>query len=181
MPAGTPTKAEATATSRRRASRRRPRSEWAIRGALALLVTLIGYCAVTFSFAQVVVKADPMRAHHLAPYDGRITARAAAALAGPTATLAERRRADALAVEAIRQDPTAIDAVTTLGVNAQVRGDTAKARRTFAFAERLSRRNLIVQLWAIEDSVQRGDVGGALRHYDTALRVKPAAGGIIRR
>lgn len=161
------------AGSRRRGLPRRSRAEWAVRGGLALLVAVLGYYSVTFSLAQVLVRTDPERAHRLAPYDGRITARLAASLSSPEATPADRARGDALAKLALRQDPTAVAAVSALGLNAQVRGDTAAARRYFAYAEKLSRRDTITQLWAIEDAVGRGDVKDALRHYDIALRVKP--------
>lgn len=152
---------------------RRSPTEWAVRGGLALLVAVLGYYIVTFSLAQVVVKSDPQRAHRLAPYDGRITARLASKLSAPEASAADRRRGEEMARLALRQDPTAVGAVSALGLNAQVRGDTANARRYFAYAEKLSRRDTVTQLWAIENSVGRGDIKGALRHYDTALRVKP--------
>jgi hypothetical protein len=76
---------------------------------------------------------------------------------------------------ALRQDPTAVAAVETLGIDAQIRGDTAAARRLFDYAQVLSRRDLRSELWEIEYSVSRGNVIAALRHYDIALRtLRPA-------
>lgn len=43
-------------------------------------------------------------------------------------------------------------------------------------SERVSRRDLLTQLWLIEDAVAQNDVAAALRHYDRALSVFPAAG-----
>lgn len=40
-------------------------------------------------------------------------------------------------------------------------------------SERLSRRDLAVQLWLIEEAVSRDDLRGALLHYDRALSVHP--------
>lgn len=54
-----------------------------------------------------------------------------------------------------------------------------RARRLFLHSERLSRRNLITQLWAIEDAVARDDVAGALRHYDIALRTAPRMAEVL--
>ncbi len=157
---------------RRDLARRSPK-EWAVRLALAAVAVVLGYYSVTFSIAQLAVKRDPVLAYRLAPYDGRITAAYATSLAGPEATRQDRIRADALAKRALQQDPTAVAAVATLGINADVRGDKAAARRYFAYAQRLSRRDLRTQLFMIEDAVQREDIPGALHQYDVTLRVFP--------
>jgi hypothetical protein len=157
----------------------RSTTEWAVRSGIAAAAIAAGYFAVTHSLAQVLAKSDVERAHALAGSDGRIIARLAASLAGAKATEADRRRADQLAREALRRDPTAVVAVSTLGINAQIRGETDRARRVFAYSEKLSRRDLQTQLWAIEDAVGRNDVAGALRHYDIALRNEPDASQIL--
>lgn len=157
---------------------RRSRVEWVMRGATAAVAAVAGYGAVTFSLAGVV-KSDPARAYALAPYDGRLTGRLAAAIGDPEADAAARRESDVLARSALRQDPTAVAAASALGFNAQARGDLTFARRAFSYAEHLSRRDPTTQLWAIEDAVARGDVKGAMRHYDIALRVKPELGGLL--
>lgn len=151
---------------------RTPR-ETAVRIAAAAMAVIVGGLAVTFTIAQGAAGGNVAAAYRLAPYDGRVIARLAASLAGPDAGLAERRRADALARQALRREPMAVPAVSTLALDAQVRGDVNEARRLFAHAESLSRRDQQTQLWAIEDAVGRGDVDGALRHYDIALRTAP--------
>jgi hypothetical protein len=163
---------------RRDLARRSPR-EWAVRLGLAAVVVVLGYYGVTFSLAQVVVKRDPALAYRLAPYDGRITAAYATSLAGPDATVKDRARADALAKRALQQDPTAVAAVATLGINADVRGDKAAARRYFTYAQKLSRRDLRTQLFMIEDAVQRNDIRGALHQYDMTLRVFPTLSDML--
>lgn len=170
--------ARGTTLSRGNLSRRSLR-EWALRSALAVTTLAAGYVSVTRTQALTIRGANIASAVSLAPGDGRITALAAAALAGPDATLRDRAEADRLARHALRQDPTAVLAASTLGLNAQVRGDTAAARRIFAYAEALSRRNLPTQLWAIEDSVGRRDIPGALYHYDTALRSSASAATLL--
>lgn len=161
---------------------RRPRrsaSEWAIRGVGAAIAAALGVAVVSGSIAASVRGRDPAQAHRLAPSDGRWTALLASSLTIGEATPAQRRRADDLARAALRQDPTAVQAASSLGINAQVRGDTAGARRLFAYAERLSRRDQPTQLWAIEDAVSRGDVSGALRHYDIALRTSRTSSELL--
>lgn len=166
---------------------RRSSKEWAGRIALALSAAILCYFATTHSLAQVLRTKAPEQARGFAPYDGRITAYLAAKMAGPEATTQKRIEADRLARLAIRQDPTAVAAFATLGLNAQVRGDIEAARRYFAYSDKLSRRDLRTRLWLIEDAVAREDIPGALRHYDIALRTSrnapdllyPVLGGAI--
>lgn len=165
---------------KRRATRpRRSATEWGVRGALAVAAAGLGYLSVTHSVAYMIRGSAPARAHALAPWDGRITALLSEQLSGPEATAADRKRADDLARLALRQDPTAVAAVATLGINAQTRGDTADARRVFAYSEKLSRRDLRTRLWANEDAVARGDILGALRNYDIALRTSRIAPDLL--
>lgn len=164
---------------RRVPPRRRSAREWAVRGLLAVAAAAVGLAGVTETLAYALRNGDVTRAHALAPGNGRISALFSQNLSGPDATAADRVRADRMAREALRRDPTAVTAVTTLGLNAQVRGDAAVARRLFTFAGALSRRDLQTQVWAIEDAVSRGDVAGALHHYDTALRTSRSAPDLL--
>lgn len=153
-----------------RASSRRSAMEWAVRGGLALLAVVLAGISGARSLADVVRKGDPALAHTLAPEDARAAGLLARQLSGLTASTSDRLRADRLARAALRRDPTVVVAVATLGLNAQIIGDTATARRLFAYSDRLSRRDLMTRLWLIEDAVGKGDVAGALHHYDIALR-----------
>lgn len=164
---------------RGRALPRRSATEWGARGVLAVAAVTVGCASVANTFGYMVRNAQPELAHTLASRDGRVTASLARKLSGVEATAADRARADRLARRALRQDPTAVAAVTTLGVNAQLRGDAPTAGRLLAYAKLLSRRDLQTQIWAIEDGVARGDVSGALRHYDIALRTSREAPDLL--
>ncbi len=157
---------------------RRFRKQWPARVALAAIVAVVGYYEGSFSLAQASGR-DAERAFALASYDGRTTAHLAATLSGPEATASDRLRSDKLAITALRQDAVSVPAAAALGFNAQMRGDTVTARRAFTYSETLSRRDPLTQLWRIEDAVAHGDVDGALRHYDIALRVKPETSGAL--
>lgn len=166
--------------SRRRGARRsHSPAEWGVRGGLAIGAALLGTMSVAHSLAYMTRAVAPERAHMLAPWDGRITAILSEKLSGPEASDADRRKADQLAREALRQDPTAVAAVATLGIDAQIRGDTAAARQIFSYSEMLSRRDLRTRLWAIEDAVGRGDLPGALHNYDIALRTSRIATDLL--
>lgn len=153
--------------------------EWGVRGALAVVAAMAGAYCVALSLASAVAPANPEFARSLAPGDGRIAARLAVSLSGPQATAADRSRADQLAREALRHDPTAVMAVSAMGINAQIRGDVAGARRLFAYSQKLSRRDVQTQIWAIEDAVGRDDIDSALQHYDIALRTSPATSELL--
>ena len=158
---------------------RRSATDWSFRVLLAALIALTGGLAIARTLGSTIRTSDPARAHGLSLKDGRITAVYAASLAGAEATAQQRRVADRWARDALRQDPTAVIAASTLGLNAQVRGDVATARRFFTYSETLSRRDLQTQLWAVENAVAGGNIAQALRHYDVALRTSRIAADLM--
>lgn len=157
---------------------RSPRT-WAVRSGIAITVAMLGYFGITHTIAANVRSFDATEAAALAPRDGRNVAANALAIAIRATNDTERSRADQLARVALRLDPTATEALSTLGIDAQTRGDVGAARRFFTYSMRLSRRELQAQLWAIEDAVAHGDVPGALLHYDIALRTSRAAPDLL--
>lgn len=164
---------------RRGALARRTGREWSIRGAVALALVAAGYLSMVQSIAWSQRTAAVERAHRWAPGDGRITAALSEKVLAPDADASARDRAARLARAALRTEPTAVAAAATLGLVNEVRGDHAAARRLFAYSQRMTRRDLRTQIWAIEDSVGRGDVNGALHHYDIALRTSRLAPDLL--
>lgn len=163
-------------------SRRRPRRsalEWAVRGGLAVLAGVIGYVSTTNSLAEVVRKRDPVRAHALAPGNGRVTAALAEQMFIEKGDGQNQSATFALARRALLQDPTAVSAVATLGLLSQLNGRQIEARKLLNYSQRLSRRDLRTQLWALEDAVSRSNVPEALRHYDVVLRTSRAASELL--
>lgn len=154
-------------------------AEWAVRLLLASVVAVCGYYAAAHSLAWTLRKAAPTRAYAIAKYDGRLAAAVAQRLLEPNASSSARARARALGEEALLKDPTAVGGASTLGLVAQLRGDDASARRLFRYSERLSRRDLTTQLWAIEAAVARNDIPGALKYYDSALRTSRVAPDLL--
>jgi hypothetical protein len=143
---------------------------FAIAGGLAVL----GWFIFAHTLGQVMTgNGNPAGAYQLAPWDGRNGAALAEVLATPA--VGDYRGAGALSETALREDATAVGAAATLASTAKISGQAARSDRLFAYAERLSRRNLATQLWEIENSVVRGDITGALRHYDIAFRTNAKA------
>lgn len=148
---------------------------WGVRGGIAILLAIAGWASVSQTLAYVVRERDPARAHRLALGDGRITALFADKLVTANVVPQQRRLAEVLARSALRQDATAIPAVVVLGLGADLDGDASRVEALFTYSERLSRRDLRTQIWAIENAVARNDISGALRHYDIALRTSRSA------
>lgn len=139
----------------------------------------IGYVAIAHALANLLPESSAAYAHAIAPGDGRIAALYARSLTTADANEAARAKSSRVARRALRKEPTAVAAITTLGVNALIDGDTATSRRLFAYAQMLSRRDLPTQLWAIEDAIVRNDIPRALKHYDIALRTSPRAPEVL--
>ena len=157
---------------------RSPR-EWLARGSLAFGLAVFGYVGTVGSLALVVAKADPAQAYVMAPDNGVILAD----YAQSEFTRAPSSEADSLpaslARRALLSDPTAADALTVLGFQAQLRGEAAQADRIFSYSTALTRRELRPRLWAIGQAVERGDIAGALRNYDIALRTSRDASKLL--
>ena len=139
----------------------------------------LGSVIVAQSFAETLARRNPALAYALAPAKGRIAAELADAEFKADPSGDPQSNAARLPLVSLRADPTAVKAVTVLGLQAQIRNHTESARRYFAYSERLSRRNFNTQLWAVEDAVARGDISGALQHYDIALRTTRAAADVL--
>ncbi|MGI9375308.1 MAG: hypothetical protein ACR2PC_04280 [Tsuneonella suprasediminis] len=146
---------------------------------MAITAAICGYISVTSTLANALVKTDAAVAHSLSPFNGTITAELAAAEMTATPDSRGDSRPASLARDALRDEPTAVSALNVLGLQAQLSGDTQKARSIFAYSLALSRRNLQTHFWAIEDAVSRGDITGALQQYDIALRTSRRAPDVL--
>ncbi len=157
-------------------TRSRSAANWAGRIALAALTGIVGVFCVASALASSFGGRAPELAHKLAPWDGRITATLAerSFLVAAT-TSSDRTNSIALARSAVRDDPTVVGAVATLGLEAQLRGNDRQADRLLAYSQRLSRRNLATQVWALERAKARGDASAVVREYDQIFRTSEAA------
>lgn len=92
---------------------------------------------------------------------------AQALLAGnaPAATDASRN--------AIRADPLDRRGPALLGAVAASQGDDLAAASAFGVADRMARREPIVQAWFFGQAMERGDYGGAATRIDAMLRTHP--------
>lgn len=157
----------------------RSAKDWQAHTLAGLGLCALAYGFVTASFADVIVRVNPERASVLASHDGKVTAAYALSEMFVQPDGNPNGRPSEVARKALRQDPTAVDALTVLGFAAQLRSDPEAAIRVFAYSNALSRRELRPQLFAIEEAVSRGDIADALRHYDIALRTSSSASELL--
>lgn len=142
------------------------RRRWRAAGWTALLVGS-AVLIVFAGLAGALRNSQPAAALRFMPGDARALARRAeqSLLSGKPKPASAR--ADARA--ALARDATIPSAWRTLALVSP--DGPAKSVGLFETAERLSRRDMPTQIALLETAVRRGDVAGALGHYDVILRV----------
>lgn len=168
-----------TTTDRPMRRRRRRKDAMIGRSVVALLLAALGWISVSSTLARVVAHGDIDAGYKLASTNAQIAGRLALSLFQRNGGRGDLVRARLLARAALRRDATVVPAVVLLGLDADMSGNRNRAHRLFSYSERLSRRDLTTQMWALEDAVGRGDISGALRHYDIALRTSPESGDLL--
>lgn len=136
------------------------------RGLVVLALAAFAWPAMSFSFAMAGYSASPALAARLAPGNAFVQASLARSF-----VQIDSSRAEVAARRALERDPTRASAAGTLGLALAQRGEMQRGLALLDFSERISRRDLQVHLWGIELAAERGDIRGALHHYDLALRV----------
>lgn len=85
------------------------------------------------------------------------------------------KEAELLAATSLARQPVNPVAARSLALSWSLEGrQIDQAERLIKYSESLSRHDGPTQLWLIESHVQRGDIIGALVHYDRALRTEPS-------
>ncbi len=153
-------------------------SRW-LRWSIAAVCALAGASSVASTLANAIVRGDAERANTLPFADGRVAAAAAQAIYAKSPSRDDNSPAVVLARKALASDATAVDALTLLAFHATLNNRTEKANKLYAQTIRLSRRDLRSRIWAIEDSVNRGDIRRALANYDIALRTSSDAPNLL--
>lgn len=150
------------------------------RFALAAAILAIG---AWFTWSQAldrtVAEVNPQLALRLGAASAETRGAAARALLNQTAEEGVRERAERLAREALRKDPTVLSAWSALGLLRAGADDLDGANAIFSALGRYAQRDLPTQLWLIDQRVRQGNIEGALRHYDIALRTKKSSDEVL--
>lgn len=86
------------------------------------------------------------------------------------------RAVEEKAKRALRVEPLQSGTLRILATVLEVGRTLRSPRDIMLMSETVSRRDLITQVWLIEDAVSRDDVADALKHYDRALSAHPGVG-----
>jgi hypothetical protein len=153
------------------------RGATAARVAIGLAAFGLGLAVVSSGIAVRTERDNPARAAALFPSDARIAV--AALQAAGAAGAADAPGAKRLARRALAHDTTIPAAIEVRALEARSAGDTKREARLFELSDAISRRSLATRIWLIQRSVDGGDVAGALRHFDIALRTSSAAPALL--
>ena len=115
---------------------------------------------------------------------GRSTAeamasRAALGIVDAQGEAGRRAAVQVLTREALAREPTNVTAARMRAQLFAGTQDQDAALQWMLVAQALSRRELPVNVWLIEEAARRGDVDGALRRYDQALRTSKSAPTVL--
>lgn len=148
------------------------------RVALALAAMALSALVFHQGVANWLSRAAPERAASFAPGNARIAADAARAAIdrGESPSSAVVR---ALVDTALSRDLTLTAAIEFRALDAELTGDAQRAVRLFALSDEISRRSLPTRLWLLQQSVDSGDVKGALDQFDIALRTSSTAPDLL--
>lgn len=141
---------------------------------------LLGLCYAVLRVGIGIVAADvaPPVALTVAPDNAAALAAMSTRVMEPLTRDSMRRSAD-FARRAYLREPVSVTAIRQIGFATELEKGVSRARAVLRQSEKLSRRDFQTQLWLIEDAVNRGDVGGALQHYDVALRTSKRAPQVL--
>lgn len=134
------------------------------------------YLAASQAFVTVFNKRAPQLVERLAPNDPTVTGLRfdEMLLKDPAAKVDAEWQAKARRI--LRETPLSPGAIRIIAL---ANADATQRRSLMGLAERVSKRDLLTQLWLIEDAVQRDHLGDALAHYDRALSVFPASRNML--
>lgn len=140
--------------------------------------TALGLLSVAVTASTTLSGSAPELALTLWPASSAAAARKAEVL---TTTGDPGRMAEAgeLARRALLRQPLDATAARTLSIVAAQTGRADDAEQMLALAEWLSRRDALTQVALIEAKVAKGDVVGALVHYDRAMRTSVSTRAIL--
>lgn len=158
------------------AARSGRRGSGVVRGVLAALALLVGVLGVRHSLGLALSGSSPMLAVQLDGENAVARAQAALSLVEVNPELADYGAVRDMARGALARDAGNVAALAALGLTSETPRQEASV---FTAANRLSRRNLVTQMWMIEHAVARNDVPDVLRQYDIALRTSSAAPSVL--
>lgn len=139
-------------------------------GILAILALALVYCVFVNAYVNVFHRTDPERALYMLPNDPMgLNTRGSFMLGDLGEKAAGSQELAKLARASLVMQALNPGALRLLGLSAAP-GSFDAGRPAMTLSDKMTRRDMLVQFWLIEEAVYREDVAGALLHYDSALR-----------
>ncbi|WP_404712376.1 hypothetical protein [Sphingomonas sp. MMS24-J13] len=147
---------------------------------LSLGTVWVAYLAFVSAVVNVTHIENPSLALQFAPHDpAALDVQAGLMLVKNGGDLVGSDETAAMARDSLRHQVLNPVALRLLGLSTRRASSFATGRAVMALAERMTRRDLITELWLIQEAVLRGDVQSALSHYDYALRTWEASQDLL--
>lgn len=137
---------------------------------IMLAATLLAVPTTLVTVSLLKTRSDPANASALWSHNSLALGEFAADAMVPGASPADLEKGRRAAVKALAIEPGNVNAARALGILYGLQNREGAAVRALLYGEAMSRRDLPTQMALIEWRVQKGDIVGALHHYDRALR-----------
>ncbi|WP_332818456.1 hypothetical protein [Sphingopyxis sp.] len=142
---------------------------------IAILAVALAFFAFANAAAQIGAKLPVFKALGPAFYSSKADLLKLEMAAAKRPAAAGEPRFGAMATATLSRSPLSARALRDYALHREARGDAAGARKIFRAGNAISRRDGLTQYWLINDAAKRGDVPGALNHFDAVLRTMPEA------
>lgn len=152
---------------------------------LVVALVLAGV-SITSVMGSVYKSKQPQIAAQLWPVNGfALAQQAEVVLASSISALNEkpgyesRSLIQSLSEKAFLNEPFAISSIRNLALESQYQDKKENARKLMRKASELTRRDLVTNIWLIEDYAQLNDTVSSLRYYDQSLRISDEAQDLL--
>lgn len=139
----------------------------------------LAYQAGAFSYFAYLRNVSPAAAIALKPGDGLALVKNSDEDIQRRPNREFKKSEAAAAALSLVARPLNAGALRLLGSYSETQGNVSGSSAAMLLADRVSRRDMLSQLWLIERSVSNDDVIDAIRHYHAALSVHPELGGTL--
>lgn len=132
-----------------------------------------------YAWGAVAAHGKPDQTLSFRPYDGiALTSKITREMEQNPQFVPSAKDRDAIA-NSLRSRPLNEGALRIMGSSFEAAGETRRALAAMELANRVSRHDLLNQMWLIEHAVQQDDIPTAVAHYHNALSVNEGAGVIL--
>ncbi len=146
---------------------------------MCLIGVVVAAVSVTQGLGTVAVSATPELGLQVAPWHAQAKGRVAERVYSADTSKAGQTKALALATSTLRRDLTSVQALRTLGIMKHLGQNPKAGQKLLMLADKITRRDLALNIVLIEIAVAEEDIPLALRHYDQALRTSEGSAATL--